>query len=120
IAANLLLAIAFTLLSVGLALLARAVTVPELGLLQRMTGYGISINLVLAFFNLIPIPPLDGSHVVYHLLPVKLSMYYRRAGQYGMLLLLALMFIRPGVLNVLLWPASRLEALLLGFIPGPR
>ena len=31
--------------------------------------YGIFINLILAFFNLIPIPPLDGSHVVFHLLP---------------------------------------------------
>jgi len=120
IAANLCLAVAFTVLSVALALLARAAAIPELGLLQRMTGYGISINLVLAFFNLIPIPPLDGSHVLYHLLPVRLSMYYRRAGQYGMLLLLALMFMRPGVLNVLLWPAARLEALLLGFIPGAR
>ena len=40
-----------------------------LGIVQRMTLYGMWLNLVLAFFNLIPIPPLDGSHVFYHLLP---------------------------------------------------
>ena len=40
-----------------------------MGILQRMAQFGMSFNLILAFFNLIPIPPLDGSHVFYHLLP---------------------------------------------------
>src|SRR5438094_6690284 len=37
----------------------------SLEILQRMMFYGVRLNLVLAFFNLIPIPPLDGSHVFY-------------------------------------------------------
>src|SRR5436305_13355856 len=38
-----------------------------LGILQTMMWAGMRLNLILAFFNLIPIPPLDGSHVFYHL-----------------------------------------------------
>ncbi|MFV1989068.1 MAG: site-2 protease family protein, partial [Gemmatimonadota bacterium] len=44
--------------------------------------YAIFINLILAFFNLIPIPPLDGSHVVAHLLPPRFALRYRLFGQY--------------------------------------
>ncbi len=122
ITTNLLLAVAFTLVSLAIVLLARALpaAVPTLELLQRMAAYGISINLVLAFFNLIPIPPLDGSHVLYHLLPPKLGLRYRQVGQYGMLILLALFFALPGALDVLLWPASYLNGILQGLIPGSR
>ncbi len=119
---NLLLAIGFTMVSLAIVLLARGVpsAIPTLALLQRMAAYGISINLVLAFFNLIPIPPLDGSHVLYHLLPPKLGLRYRQVGQYGMLILLVLLFAVPGVLDVFLWPASYLNGFLQGLIPGTR
>ena len=36
---------------------------------QRMMMWGVWLNLLLCFFNLIPIPPLDGSHIFYYLLP---------------------------------------------------
>ena len=36
-----------------------------------MMVYGIWLNCVLCFFNLIPIPPLDGSHLLYHALPPR-------------------------------------------------
>src|SRR6266481_2300143 len=36
-------------------------------IVQRMLWWGMWLNVVLAFFNLIPVPPLDGSHVFYHL-----------------------------------------------------
>ena len=62
----------------------------------RIAELGILINLVLAFFNLVPIPPLDGSHVLYHLLPTRLGIAYRRLGRYGMLILLAVFFLFPG------------------------
>ena len=42
-------------------------------LLQRMMLIGVTINLLLAFFNLLPIPPLDGSHVMKYLLPRPLA-----------------------------------------------
>src|SRR5439155_25202537 len=56
--------------------------VPSLGgslaILQEMAYQGMRLNLVLAFFNLIPIPPLDGSHVFYHLLPPGWGLKYRQ------------------------------------------
>ena len=48
------------------------------------------INLVLAVFNLIPIPPLDGSHILEALLPPRFHLAYAQVGRYGMLVLLAL------------------------------
>lgn len=61
--------------------------------LRAMAGYGVQINFILMLFNLIPIPPLDGSHVMYHLLPPQLGLKYRQLGQYGMLILFALLFV---------------------------
>ncbi len=55
-------------------------------------GYLFRINLVLAAFNLLPIPPLDGSRVVAHFLPDGLADRYREADRYGMILLLVVLF----------------------------
>jgi len=74
-------------------------------LLQRMALIGISLNLVLAFFNLIPIPPLDGSHIFYHVLPPALGARYRALTPYGLMVLPLLLFMAPSVFNLLLMPA---------------
>ena len=58
---------------------------------------GIVINLLLAFLNLIPIPPLDGSKIVMSLLPPKQVAYYEKIEPYGFYILLLLMF--TGILN---------------------
>ncbi len=79
-----------------------------LRLLQRMTFFGIFLNYVLAVFNLVPLPPLDGSHLFYHLLPPSLGARYQRFGRFGFLVLLVT-FMVPSlsvVWNVLLWPAD--------------
>jgi len=68
--------------------------------------YGVLINLVLAFFNLIPIPPLDGSHVLFHVLPESLAIRYREAGRHGLLIMMGLLFFFPGVFRYLLWPVT--------------
>ncbi len=67
------------------------------------------INLVLAVFNLIPIPPLDGSHVLAALLPPPAAYQFAQIGRYGMLLLFVLVWtgflgtlLRPFI-NVLIW-----------------
>jgi Zn-dependent protease len=77
-------------------------------ILQQMAVYGMSFNVILAFFNLIPIPPLDGSHVFYHLLPPGAGLRYRQFGRLGFLPIMAISFYMPGVLGVFLWPAARL------------
>lgn len=72
----------------------------------RALYIGVFLNLILAFFNLIPIPPLDGSHVVQHLLPAKLARSYRRVGRYGILVLMAVVILVPGALDVVLAPVE--------------
>ncbi len=69
-------------------------------LFQFLRG-GIMVNLGLIFFNLLPIPPLDGSKVLYHYLPAGARESYRQLDQYGFLILMGLLitgmleFIRP-------------------------
>ncbi|CAN5380947.1 site-2 protease family protein [soil metagenome] len=95
VAANLLLVLVATLLLAAVAWGARHF--PGAGtawaLLAQTADFGILINLVLILFNLLPIPPLDGSHVFYHLLPPELGARYRELGRYGMLILFGLLFL---------------------------
>ena len=84
--------------------------------LQRMLFYGMFLNLVLAFFNLIPVPPLDGSHVFYHLLPPDAGLKYRRLYLLGFLPVLLVVWLLPGVVTVLLWPATQLMHVALSLV----
>ena len=75
----------------------------------------IWINLILAFFNLIPIPPLDGSKILYAILPVEWVYRIRPLEQYGFLLLMGVVFLVPSVMNVLVvLPAATTMRFLVG------
>ena len=73
---------------------------------QEMMYWGVQTNMLLVFFNLLPIPPLDGSHVVKHFLPPSLSIAYQRVGRYGFLILIALLYFGGPVLRFWLAPGS--------------
>ncbi|MCU0424539.1 MAG: site-2 protease family protein [Candidatus Kapabacteria bacterium] len=64
-------------------------------LFYRFMRYGLIINIALAVFNMIPIPPLDGSHVVANTLPDDMADKYRSMGLYGMIILLLLLNFTP-------------------------
>jgi len=74
-------------------------------LLQRMAIVGIFLNMILIIFNLLPIPPLDGSHVFKYLLPAQWARTYERLGSAGILLLIGLLYVVPGIRTVVLAPA---------------
>jgi Zn-dependent protease len=95
VAVNFLLAIAFTFLLAGAVWGMRAFpgAAATWQVVMEMARFGILINFVLMLFNLLPIPPLDGSHVMYHLLPPQLAVRYRELGRYGMLLVFAFLFL---------------------------
>lgn len=80
-----------------------------LAVLQQMLVMGIVINLVLAAFNLIPIPPLDGSHVFKYLLPPAWSLQYQRLGVIGFFLLFALLSWGGPLVSAWLSPAYYLR-----------
>lgn len=104
---NLLMALSFAVL-LRLILPAVAAVAPEQAIntvalpLTLMFGYGVLINVILAVLNLIPVPPLDGSRVVYWFLPENMARAYYRLEPYGMLILMALFAFR--ILNYIIWP----------------
>lgn len=78
----------------------------SLAIFQLMLEKGVQINLLLAVFNLIPIPPLDGSHVFKHLLPTRWAIMYQRIGVAGLLILLLLLNFGGGLLSVWFAPIA--------------
>lgn len=103
---NLLIAIGCALLLALTGAIGHAVAplAPTLAILQEMLLIGIFLNAVLIAFNLLPIPPLDGSHVMKYLLPRPLAIQYVRFGRYGLLVLILLLAVWRRGLDLWLYP----------------
>ncbi|MES2392375.1 MAG: site-2 protease family protein, partial [Acidobacteriota bacterium] len=82
-------------------------TLPTLFPLALLLYFGILTNVALFLFNLIPIPPLDGSHILRHYLPYKASQMYDSFSAYGMIFLYFIVA-RLHVLNAVYTPVLRL------------
>jgi Zn-dependent protease len=78
-----------------------------------MAQAGVYVNFGLMLFNLIPIPPLDGSHVFAYLLPPRLAVPYRQIGFGGIIILL--LFLNFGGSRFLYGPLNLLVGLAVGF-----
>jgi Zn-dependent protease len=77
-----------------------------LGLVQMWLVFGLIINLVLALFNLFPIPPLDGGRIAVGFLPLPLARSWAKLEPFGLMIVFALLYF--GVLDKLLRPAFHL------------
>jgi Zn-dependent protease len=75
---------------------------------SRALAFAVRINFVLFFFNLLPIPPLDGGHVAQSFVPYRHRDRYDQIAKFAPFLLLGIMLI-PQISRVFLWPATFLE-----------
>lgn len=67
-----------------------------------LLGFVILINLVLAIFNMIPVPPLDGSKVLFAFLPQHLDNLHRKLEQYGLVLAIVAILLFAPVLSMVI------------------
>jgi Zn-dependent protease len=105
--------ILFALLLSGLLVILARAGKPELA---ARVGFVIAMNIGLCFFNLIPLPPLDGGAILARVLPRQLDFVIRALNRYGFIVLFALLM--TGALSVLMTPAFVVEERWLGILRG--
>ncbi|MDD5759465.1 MAG: site-2 protease family protein, partial [Desulfobulbaceae bacterium] len=100
--ANLFLAVISALVAKLLVLLSAGLPTFFVMPLLQMLAASIWINIMLAIFNLVPIPPLDGSKILLGILPPELALVYAKLEPYGFIVLLVLFY--TGVLPRFIMP----------------
>jgi Zn-dependent protease len=83
--------------------------------LATLCSLAIQVNLVLFFFNLLPIPPLDGSHILRHFLPYNFLNVYDRMGMLGYILMIV---VGGPIVRIFMIPTLHLVSFALSLVPG--
>lgn len=99
------------LLAVSFALIINLFGLQHGSLLSQLLSMAVLINLILCIFNLIPIPPLDGSRMAMSLLPWRYAQSYSKLEPYGFVIIIGLLWF--GVLRALVFPLVKRVAALL-------
>ena len=73
--------------------------------LYQMANYSAFINLLLAFFNLLPVPPLDGSRILTGFLPTEAAMFFHRIERFGFFIILGLFYL--GIIPKIIFPITK-------------
>jgi len=89
------------LLALLLSLIIKTGLIKNMSLLQLLIS-GVTINLILAVFNLMPIPPLDGSQILTGILPHRWAVSYSKLQPYGFLILFAMLYL--GIIGKIIYP----------------
>ncbi len=108
--------IANVLVAIGFAIVYRVMGIAGVddGFFPRLGELIVRLNILLAIFNLIPIPPLDGYNVLLAFLPPRQAMVVRQYAPYGVIILLLLVFLPGSPLRALLGLAIPVSQVLIG------
>ena len=123
-ASNIILALVAFILSIVVVYLLKATGSQVFVAAFQFLNVVILLNLILANFNLLPIPPLDGSHILAYFLKGEAKIAYLKLRRYGFMLLIGLFFlgdilpIRGGIIYLILAPGLKIYGLFNNFLLG--
>ena len=115
-ASNILLSLIAFILSIGVIYLLKATGSQVFIAAFRFLNVIILLNLILANFNLIPIPPLDGSHILAYFLKGEAKIAYLKLRRYGFIILIGVIMLGGGLFRILLAPSFNLIGLFNSFL----